>query len=65
MNEKQKQLLRQSQSLHAISPLATLDRGYALVLKDKHIITDARTLTPGDKINVRLAHGDVDCEVIN
>ncbi len=65
LHEKQKKLIAQSQALHAISPLATLDRGYALVLKEHRIITDAKKLTPGDRIDVRLAKGQVCCEVIS
>ncbi len=64
LNEKQKKLIAQGQSLHAISPLATLDRGYALVLKEQHIISDAKQLAKGDKIDVRLAQGQVRCEVV-
>lgn len=63
LNDKQKKLIAQSQALHTISPLATLDRGYALVLKDQHVITDATQLALGDKIKVKLARGEVHCEV--
>jgi len=65
LNDKQKKLIAQSQALHTISPLATLDRGYALVLKDEHVITDATQLNLGDKIKVKLARGEVDCAVIS
>lgn len=65
LNDKQKKLITQSQALHTISPLATLDRGYALVLKDQHVISEATQLTLGDKIKLRLARGEVDCAVIS
>ncbi len=64
LNEKQKKLIAEAQALHAISPMATLDRGYALVLKEQHIISDAKKLAKGDKIDVRLAKGQVRCEVV-
>lgn len=63
LNDLQKKLIAQSQALHAISPLATLDRGYALVLKNTHVITDATQLELGNKIKVKLARGEVHCEV--
>ena len=45
--------------LHSISPLATLGRGYALVLKDKTgtVIKSVTQLNPGDDIETRLADG--------
>jgi exodeoxyribonuclease VII large subunit len=45
--------------LHSISPLATLGRGYALVLKDKTgtVIKSVTQLKPGDDIETRLADG--------
>ncbi len=50
--------------LNGVSPLATLDRGYALVTRpDGHVITDARTVTPDSDVNVRLARGRLACVV--
>jgi len=44
--------------LHSLSPLAVLDRGYALVLaSDGRLIRSATQLTPGDQITTRLADG--------
>ena len=65
LNELQKVLIAKAQALHAISPLATLDRGYALVLKDQHVVSDAQQVIIGDKVQVRLAKGQVNCEVIS
>ena len=52
-------LLNQSQTLHAVSPLATLNRGYALVmhLPSGQIIESIKQLRPGDKVETRLAEG--------
>lgn len=46
--------------LHALSPLAVLDRGYALVLAvDGSVVRSAAQLAPGDAIVTRLADGSV------
>ena len=52
-------LLNQSQTLHAVSPLATLNRGYALVIHQPsgEIIRSIKQLRPGDKVETRLAEG--------
>lgn len=51
--------------LHALSPLATLDRGYAIVFsaKTSTIVRDARTLAPGDRVQIRFAKGSVEATV--
>ena len=49
-------------ALHTLSPLATLERGYAIVSHgDKNtIVRDARHLKSGETINTRLARGEVE-----
>ena len=50
--------------LNAISPLATLERGYALVTdKSGAVVTQAKRVQVGSKIDVQLAHGALDCRV--
>jgi exodeoxyribonuclease VII large subunit len=51
--------------LHTISPLATLERGYAIVVhgEQKTIVRDAGELKEGETIHTRLARGDVESEV--
>jgi exodeoxyribonuclease VII large subunit len=46
-------------ALEALSPLGTLSRGYAIVrrLPDGLLVRDAAQLTPGDRIETRLARG--------
>jgi exodeoxyribonuclease VII large subunit len=45
-------------TLHAVSPLATLDRGYAIVADAAgKVVQDASSLTPGDRVEARLARG--------
>jgi exodeoxyribonuclease VII large subunit len=45
-------------TLHAVSPLATLDRGYAIVADAAgKVVQDAGSLTAGDRVETRLARG--------
>ena len=49
-----------SSKLNAVSPLATLQRGYAIVADSEgHVLTDAALVTPGSAIRARLARGTV------
>ena len=51
---------RSMRTLNAVSPLATLERGYAIVTDSgSHVVTDASTLTPGTRIDARVARGSV------
>ncbi len=51
-------------ALQSLSPLAILERGYALVF-DSHgnLLKDAGTLTIGEEISARLAHGEIQAAV--
>jgi exodeoxyribonuclease VII large subunit len=52
-------------TLHAVSPLATLERGYAIVADaGGHVLRDASGLRPGDRVAARLAQGGFTAEVI-
>ncbi|MFM1886963.1 MAG: hypothetical protein RL026_2120 [Pseudomonadota bacterium] len=47
-----------ARALDAVSPLATLMRGYAIVTTaDGRVITDARSLQPGQTVDLRLSRG--------
>lgn len=47
-----------ARALHAVSPLATLDRGYAILTDESGAIArDAARYRPGDMLDARLAHG--------
>jgi exodeoxyribonuclease VII large subunit len=55
---------RATARLHALSPLAVLNRGYALVYSsDGTLLRDAANVQPGSTIRARLAHGTLDAEV--
>jgi exodeoxyribonuclease VII large subunit len=51
-------------SLNAVSPLATLERGYAIVRDSSgQVRMDASALKPGDAVDIQLAHGRLDATV--
>jgi len=51
-------------ALHSVSPLATLDRGYAIVLdSDGKAMTDAASAKSGDEIRARLSKGKLVAKV--
>jgi exodeoxyribonuclease VII large subunit len=51
---------RSMRTLNAVSPLATLERGYAIVTDSgAHVVTDASALAPGTQIEARVARGSV------
>jgi len=51
-------------ALDALSPLAVLERGYAIAQnKDGRLLRDARTVSTGDPLHVRLARGSLNCIV--
>ena len=55
---------RATARLDALSPLAVLNRGYALVYTaDDRLLRDAAEAHPGQTIRARLAHGSVTAEV--
>jgi exodeoxyribonuclease VII large subunit len=51
---------RSMRTLNAVSPLATLERGYAIVTDSAaRVVIDASTLVPGTRIDARVARGSV------
>ena len=55
---------RQTASLEALSPLAILNRGYALVFDAKgRLVKDAARLKAGDELSARLARGRIRARV--
>lgn len=57
-------LARSAAALEALSPLKVLARGYAIALDGEgHVVTSTDVLTVGDRIEVRLARGEVTARV--
>lgn len=53
-----------ARALDAVSPLATLERGYAIVTAaDGRVVQDARTVQRGERVMARLARGRLRCTV--
>jgi exodeoxyribonuclease VII large subunit len=51
-------------TLAAVSPLATLERGYAIVTDDTGaIVRDAAAMPAGSRVDARVAHGSLVCRV--
>lgn len=59
LERSHQRLAQAGQTLHAVSPLATLNRGYALVTDPKSgaLIRTTAQLNEGDTVMTRLAHG--------
>ncbi len=70
VEEREMQLGRQAALLDAVSPLATLARGYSISRKvdpqngQKTLLQDSAQVQQGDRIELRLHKGTLDCEVI-
>jgi exodeoxyribonuclease VII large subunit len=63
IKEKKGQINLAAQKFHALSPLATLDRGYAIAIKGDTIIPHINVIKKGDKIDIRLKNGLIRCLV--
>lgn len=61
---QQTRLANVAAKLNALSPLATLQRGYAIAMTPAHaVIHSAKTVKVGESVLVRLAEGVLDCQV--
>ncbi|MFT3695178.1 MAG: exodeoxyribonuclease VII large subunit [Kofleriaceae bacterium] len=63
LEQRHRELGRLGAQMHALSPLAVLDRGYATVMKDGQIIRDPAQVASGDTLDVRLARGTLEVVV--
>ena len=63
---RRQRLALAARALHAVSPLATLDRGYAIVADAAgRVLMDPALLQPGDRVTARLARGSLEAEVVS
>ncbi len=63
-NPTRQRLTNSSGRLNTVSPLATLDRGYALVTDEKgQVVTHSTQVEIDDPVDVRLARGQLLCRV--
>ena len=57
-------IFRKEMRVYLVSPLATLNRGYAIAQDDSGaILRRADQRAPGDALHVRLGEGALDCRV--
>jgi len=61
LSQRQTELAHLGHTLHTLSPLATLDRGYAIVRREAtgEILRSAAATTIGERLETRLARGRV------
>jgi exodeoxyribonuclease VII large subunit len=61
VRQRRHQLAMLAGTLDAVSPLNTLDRGYAIVRNNRgHAVTSVARVTAGDKVSVTLRDGDLE-----
>ena len=67
VNDKRRSLSAVGKQLHTVSPLATLERGYAIAWKmpEKEIVREADQVSKGDQLEVRLGKGTIKTKVID
>jgi len=58
------QFTKQLATLHAVSPLATLDRGYSITTHKGNVVVDSQDVNINDVIDIRLAKGTVTGKII-
>jgi exodeoxyribonuclease VII large subunit len=63
IDARRAELGRLAASAQALSPLAVLDRGYAVVMRGDDVVRDAATAPAGTRLTVRLARGALDVVV--
>ena len=64
MKRKKQQYLTISQTLHMVSPLATLDRGFSITRnKDEKIMRNANEAAINEPINIQLSSGSLQCTI--
>ncbi len=63
LEARRSELGRLGAQMAALSPLAVLDRGFAMVQHAGAIVRDAAQVNPGDRLRVQLAHGSVTATV--
>lgn len=65
IHHHKQQLLSQMATLHAVSPLATLERGYSITTFQGKVLTDNREVSVGEVVSIRLSKGHLMTKVIS
>ncbi len=58
-------LIKNAEVISALNPLGVLARGYSVTYHDNKIVTSSSELKAGDRIEVRLANGGIEAEVLS
>ena len=62
--DRQQRLSALARTLHAVSPLPTLDRGYAILTRaEGKGVSSVSEVSPGDEITARLRDGTLEATV--
>lgn len=64
INSLKQQFNHYLSTLEAVSPLSTLNRGYAIVTKAEIVILSNKQVNPNDMIKIKLADGNLHCKVV-
>lgn len=65
LERKQEQFHKQVALMDSVSPLSVLSRGYSIVTGDNgRVISKSTQVDEGDKVDIRLASGELVCEVL-
>jgi exodeoxyribonuclease VII large subunit len=63
IERERRHLAQQARTLHAVSPLATLERGYAIVFDENgKVVKHADDVAAGDALRIRLADGELEAK---
>ena len=60
---RKEQFLAGARALDALSPLAVLSRGYALVEKEGHTLQSIEELQVGDQVGIRFTDGTAEARI--
>ncbi|MBO9492672.1 exodeoxyribonuclease VII large subunit [Thalassotalea sp. G20_0] len=63
LEKRQLKLEKVSGELNAVSPLATLSRGYSITMAGDAIIRSSKQLREGDRVTTRFSEGEAICKV--
>jgi exodeoxyribonuclease VII large subunit len=63
LQQKQHQFAQLAATLETLSPLKTLQRGFAIATLNSKILHSIQQIISGDKIAVRLSDGEISCTV--
>ncbi len=58
-------LAQYAQKLNAMNPLSVLERGFGVVSKDQKILCSVSELRSGDRVELRLADGRAEAEIVS